>query len=1151
MILTYMILTLEALLAFIDSLRRDGYNIGTEQYIAAQDLLLALAANGHWPHSARRLKTLLAPILCTSPKEQEDFYQRFGQWLTHVAPVDQRGELSEQLQQQWQEKQESSSAEDDLQNFARRTRPWRWIVATFAVMLLAAIIAIIFTSSRAPVLQTLRGKVVAPDGTALEDVTISFLGRKDTTDANGHFSFQHPVKDSTAHLLINHPPYPPKQHPAILHRRDTSRVVIKLDQPITIPSLPQDTLKPSLSSAASEEEKRRQQLEGLVAHINAFADQVENEQAGGFYRRYYSALRFGALLLPLLLFTVWWSWQRYRRRLLLEKRRTAATPELQRIVVKGASEELFRGPRFRRAAQQLRRHREIGSSELDAAATVATTIEKGGWFSPVYGRRQVLPEYLVLVDRASFHDQQARRVDEIVARLQEDGVFVDRYYFDADPRICRSADPQAPHLALEELAMRYPEHRLMIFSDGAGLMHPLTGRPQRWLEMFFPWLDRALLTPETPNHWGYREMALSGLDFVIMPATPAGLAVLVETMQADNTPTRHRRNGAAPFPEMLHERPKRYLERHEPEPEVVDELGAQLRDYLGEAGYDWLCACAVYPMLAWDLTLYLGSRLTDAKGEKLLEEERLVALARLPWLKHGSIPDWLRLRLLADLSREQERAIRQALEDLLQSALAPTRDGFVLDIARPIGVLNPRDLKRLIQDLFRTASDDHELRDYVFLTFMSGRKPRKLAVTVPNLLRRFFFRRGQAILGMRPATALGLAAVAALSGWKIISAHPPVTPPLLVIPRFQVVKDSSAVDDLALQLQQQADPQSRANIGKLASSRAPTPRPAIARSDSAWSYYAKTFAQQNQASLPALHQRYRLAPPADSLSPLAVVLAHHQLYLLWLTDTLDHAIAWDSLSFALCAPTSPDSAQDLPLQLLLDKRQQMLDIPRGTFLMGSNDSGYDDEKPEHRVTIDGFKMDKYEVTVAQYQRFITATNYRLPRDWEEQIQNSHHPVVNVSWEDATAYAQWAGKRLPTEAQWEYAARGGYTGLEGNPKYQFPWGNEASHDQANYWLTAGRDQWEKTSPVGSFPPNGYGLYDMTGNVWEWCADWYDEAYYQNSLDRNPTGPTDGTSRVLRGGSWIDYPEGLRCAVRYWDYPSVGISYVGFRCVRDVR
>ena len=176
-----------------------------------------------------------------------------------------------------------------------------------------------------------------------------------------------------------------------------------------------------ISSAISEEEIRRQKLASLVDRINAFADSVAaGPKLSGWarvYRDSFNGIRYGALFLPLLLFTVWWAWQIHRRRLLLEKRSTAGTPELQRLVVKGASSQLFHSPRFRRAAQQLRRHREVGSSELDAHSTVAMTIEKGGWFTPVYRTRQVLPEYLVLIDRASFHDQQARFVDEADAAV--------------------------------------------------------------------------------------------------------------------------------------------------------------------------------------------------------------------------------------------------------------------------------------------------------------------------------------------------------------------------------------------------------------------------------------------------------------------------------------------------------------------------------------------------------------------------------------------------------------------------------------------------------------------------------------------------------------------------------------------------------------
>jgi formylglycine-generating enzyme required for sulfatase activity len=226
---------------------------------------------------------------------------------------------------------------------------------------------------------------------------------------------------------------------------------------------------------------------------------------------------------------------------------------------------------------------------------------------------------------------------------------------------------------------------------------------------------------------------------------------------------------------------------------------------------------------------------------------------------------------------------------------------------------------------------------------------------------------------------------------------------------------------------------------------------------------------------------------------------------------------------------------------------EMVLIPAGEFQMGSND--YDNEKPVHTVYLDAFYMDKHEVTNAQYRRFVQATGREEPvgygyvngewkggfKPWSDENFNADdQPVVCVSWEDARAYAEWAGKRLPTEAEWEKAARGGLVGKK------YPWGDNITHDDANYAGTGGKDRWEYTAPVGSFAPNGYGLYDMAGNVWEWCADWYDSGYY--------TGPSSGTSRVLRGGSWYSYIDfNLRVASRLNLEPSFTRNYVGFRCV----
>jgi formylglycine-generating enzyme required for sulfatase activity len=218
--------------------------------------------------------------------------------------------------------------------------------------------------------------------------------------------------------------------------------------------------------------------------------------------------------------------------------------------------------------------------------------------------------------------------------------------------------------------------------------------------------------------------------------------------------------------------------------------------------------------------------------------------------------------------------------------------------------------------------------------------------------------------------------------------------------------------------------------------------------------------------------------------------------------------------------------------------------------MGSDD-GQDDEKPVHKVYLDAFYIDKYEVTNAQYKKFIDATGYKPPENWndakvsESQADFSapNKPVVGVSWEDAQAYCRWAGKRLPTEAEWEKSARGGLA------EKKYPLGDDISHDKANYRGTDGKDSFSVTSPAGSFKPNGYGLYDMSGNVYEWCADLYNHNYYGDSPEKNPAGPLKGAERVLRGGSYNLTSYGLRASARNSALQSMKSPELGFRCVKS--
>ncbi|PWD98868.1 formylglycine-generating enzyme family protein [Marinilabilia rubra] len=327
---------------------------------------------------------------------------------------------------------------------------------------------------------------------------------------------------------------------------------------------------------------------------------------------------------------------------------------------------------------------------------------------------------------------------------------------------------------------------------------------------------------------------------------------------------------------------------------------------------------------------------------------------------------------------------------------------------------------------------------------------------------------------------------------------------------------------------------------------------------------------------------------------------------------------------------SEEARNDKPGDVDPDTLNDMVLIPGGVFDMGAREKQFSkpDEFPVHKVRVDSFYMDQHPVTNAQFREFVEATGYvttagkkpdweelkkQLPPGtpkppdsvlvaaslvfespgqkvslnnyqswwkWEEGADWRHpkgpdssiegmdnHPVVHVSWYDAKAYAEWTGKRLPTEAEWEYAARGGNNG------YIYPWGNElVSPEKANFWqgefpyTNLTEDGHKLAAPVGSFQANGFGLYDMAGNVWEWTSDWYHANYYKTlskqGVAENPQGP--GTSydpmepgvqkKTMRGGSFLcndSYCAGYRASARMKSSPDSGMMHLGFRCVRDVE
>jgi formylglycine-generating enzyme required for sulfatase activity len=236
----------------------------------------------------------------------------------------------------------------------------------------------------------------------------------------------------------------------------------------------------------------------------------------------------------------------------------------------------------------------------------------------------------------------------------------------------------------------------------------------------------------------------------------------------------------------------------------------------------------------------------------------------------------------------------------------------------------------------------------------------------------------------------------------------------------------------------------------------------------------------------------------------------------------------------------------------------MVYVPAGEFTMGSDD-GDVDVRPAHTVYMDAFWIDKYEVTNAQYGECVEAGACRAPTTcgWGEptygDASKANHPVVCVHRDDAQAYCAWAGARLPTEAEWEKAARG-------TDEPRWPWGNTFDVSKVNFcdrncefeWKDAGVDDgYARTAPVGSFPAGAspYGALDMAGNVWEWVADWYDAHYYAHSPSHNPQGPDSGTHRVLHGGAWSNDKWLVQSAVRDHYVPTETFSDTGFRCAQE--
>ena len=425
-------------------------------------------------------------------------------------------------------------------------------------------------------------------------------------------------------------------------------------------------------------------------------------------------MRLALMVLPALLL-LGWLIQRWRRALELRRWASSVEPRMRRLSSSWMAKPLFSESDIRKLATAMRRRRSEASPELDVSQTVEMTCREYGWFTPIYAKRSSEPEYLFLGERKNLRDHQTRLQDELLGCLRNHDVFVQRYYFQSDPTVC--SDLKGNVYSLKELAVLCPSHEMWLGLDSDACFDPASGELMSWLVPLEQWRDRALLSFNVPR-----------VDIGMRVATPTRRGI--EGLAGD----RPKPFAERPYPSLLRDTVERWVQRIEPPEANTPMLELQLQRYLGEEGFVLLQACAVYPALAWNITLALASELLPS-GQR---EDILWKLSALPWFRHGTMPNWLRVRLLSRLGSNETRA-RAALRKFLdQTVVRAEEKQEALDIVPGKPELSAGRLA---------------LQDHVFLFFASGRRLDQLSVEAPPRWRRFLresvsLRIGFALLSM-------------------------------------------------------------------------------------------------------------------------------------------------------------------------------------------------------------------------------------------------------------------------------------------------------------------------------------------------------------------------------------------------------------------
>ncbi|MED5621950.1 hypothetical protein [Ideonella sp. BN130291] len=421
---------------------------------------------------------------------------------------------------------------------------------------------------------------------------------------------------------------------------------------------------------------------------------------------------------------------------------------------------LFRLEALRAPLADFRRHRLVDAEGIDGARSAAATVREAGRVTLVKAKRPALPEYLLLVDLRGDDDILSALADRLAGLLREGDVRVDRFDFHGDPRRLRRIDPagrDAGTTDLESLRAACPDHRLLVVSDGASFGDDQGRHLRSWVERLSDWPETALLTPLPPAQWGPRERTLMRRGFMLAETTPDGLKQLALQFRTERSVEQALSAGAraSRFDRRMAADPYRWLTGHAPDAREAERLLLELRQVLGAQAYLYLQALAVFPLLSPKLTLALGRVLGDEQGQPLLTEAHLALLCRVPWLRSGHLPDWLRLALVRDLSPEAGEQVRAAWSTLLAPAAGEDAEQLPIEVVRQVDPALPALVARLLKRSPRYS-------EALLLAFLNQEDLPELAVALPEGRRREEDGPSRGLLRAMAAAALAAAIAGAL-----------------------------------------------------------------------------------------------------------------------------------------------------------------------------------------------------------------------------------------------------------------------------------------------------------------------------------------------------------------------------------------------------